>query len=146
MGYHRPVLIAFIALALPLIVLLMAVFTFGAEALGWTPATDALAQRGLLRTAPFPAQVQLGIWVLEAMALTGLFLLVRGRAGARWLDGLVTAAVAWVFRGPLMVLTLAQLTRLPREPFWSHTVHWAVLYGACGLALAALAGRLERRR
>ena len=122
----------------------MAIFAFGAEAGGLAPDESALAERGLARPLAFPTEIRIGTWLLEAMALTGLFLLLQGRSGAWWLDGLMTAAIAWVFRGPLMVLSLAQITRLPREPFWGHPVHWGLVYLVSGLVLAYLARRLGR--
>jgi len=136
----------YLVFALPLLLVAMAAFGFAVEQLGLEPATAALAPLGLERSGPPPAALTLAAWGIEAVALAALFLLVQGRSGAWWLDGLVTGGLAWVFRGPLLVATLALLSRVPRQPF----VEWArlalVLDLGCGLLLAGLARamRLER--
>ena len=91
-------------------------------------------------------KIVLGGWLLEAVALTALFLLIQGRGGAWWLDGLLTAWMAWIFRGPILVLTVAQTLGQGRDPWWPASLRWLVLYSLCGLLLALLARRLGVRR
>ena len=136
----------FLVFALPLLLVLMAGLGFAAEQLGLEPETAPLAPFAPARGAAPPQVPLLATWSVEALALAALVLLVQGRGGSWWLDGLLTGALAWVFRGPLLVATIALLSRLPRQPF----VEWARLALvndlACGLLLAALARamRLER--
>jgi hypothetical protein len=136
----------YLVFALPLLLVTMAAFGFAVEQLGLEPGGAALAPFGLERSGPPPAAVTLAAWSIEALALVALFLLVQGRGGAWWVDGLVTGGLAWVFRGPLLLATLALLSRVPRQPF----VEWVrlalLLDLGCGLVLAGLARamRLER--
>jgi hypothetical protein len=136
----------FLAIALPAVLLLMALWSFATEQLELGPDTGALAGYGVARSDPPPAIASLGAWLLEALGLVALFLLIQGRSGAWWLDGLVTGWIAWLFRGPLMVLTMTALTRLPRAPFWSLAVRWWLLYPLCGLLVAGVARRVDLRR
>lgn len=136
----------FVLLAVPLLLLLMAAFAFGVDVLGLDPDTRALATRGLLRSESMPWSWAAGAWLLEATALTALFLLVQGRGGSALLDGLVTGAIAWIFRGPVQVVDLALTTRLPREPWWTAALEHLVLYLLCGLLLAAVAAASGVRR
>ncbi|HEX9943758.1 MAG TPA: hypothetical protein VGG03_17235 [Thermoanaerobaculia bacterium] len=128
----------FLVFALPLLVLAMALFHFGLEALGVAPDPEALARAGASR---LPASVMLATWMLEALGLSALFLLIYGRDGrtGRWLAGLLTGWIAWVFRGPLLVVTVAGLAGLPPSPWWSMAFSWWVLYTLCGLLLGAVA-------
>jgi hypothetical protein len=125
----------FLIFALPLLVLAMALFHFGLEALGMAPDPGALSTA---RAPQLPAWVMLATWMLEAVGLSALFLLIHGRSG-RWLAGLLTGWIAWVFRGPLLVVTVAGLAGLPPGPWWSMAFSWWVLYTLCGLLLGALA-------
>jgi hypothetical protein len=136
----------FVLFAVPLVVLAMALWGWGAALVGLEPDASALDTFAVSRPRPLPAWALAGAWLLEAIGLTGLFLLVQGRSGAWWLDGLLTGAIAWIFRGPLLVLTIASLTRLPRQPWWGHALSWLALYPLCGLMLAALARRSGLRR
>jgi hypothetical protein len=68
-----------------------------------------------------------------------LFLVTQGRAGSWWLDGLLAGWLAWVFRGPLLVLTVTVAAHQSQEAWWRIVFGWWVLYSCCGLALAALA-------
>ena len=128
----------FLLFALPLVLLVLALGQFVIEEAGWTPDPAPLARFGL---APerVPAPILLAGWLLEASALSALFLLVQGRGGAWWLDGLLAGAPAWLLRGPLLVLTVAAATRLPREPWWTMARHALVLYVVAGLVLGFLA-------
>ena len=56
-----------------------------------------------------------------------------------WLDGLAAGASAWTFRGPLLVLAVAGLTRLPVAPFWQLARGALVIDLVAALALALLA-------
>jgi hypothetical protein len=136
----------FLIFALPLLLLAMAGFTFGLEALDLAPDTSALEALGLARSAPAPASLTLLAWLIEAAALLALFLVVQGRGGRWWIDGALTGALAWVFRGPLLVATLATLTHLPRQPFAEWARGALALDLLCGPLLAGLARwmRLER--
>jgi hypothetical protein len=136
----------FLVFALPLLLVAMALFGFVTDQFGLEPRTAALGPLGLERAAPPPAALTLATWGIEALALAALFLLLQGRGGAWWIDGLLTGALAWVFRGPLLVATIALLSRLPRQPFVEFARLALVLDLACGLLLAGLARamRLER--
>jgi hypothetical protein len=136
----------YLVFALPLLLVAMAAFGFVVEQAGLEPQTSALAPLGAERSGPPPAGVTLAAWAIEAVALAALFLLVQGRGGNWWLDGLLTGGLAWVFRGPLLVAAVATLSRLPRQPF----VEWArlalVLDLGCGLLLAGLARAMRVER
>jgi hypothetical protein len=133
MRYDRPPLRRFLVLALPVLVLTMALFRSGVEALGRAPA--------LLHSPPvtLPAWVVVGTWLLEAVALAALYLLVQASGGGRLLNGLLTGWIAWVFRGPLLVVAVVTLAGQPAGPWWSMTFSWWVLYTVCGLLLGVVA-------
>jgi hypothetical protein len=134
MRYDRRPLRRFLVLALPALVLVMALFRSGVEALGRAPA--------LISSAPELKQhtlVVVGTWVLEALALAALYLLVQGGGGSRLLNGLLTGWIAWVFRGPLLVVAVVTLAGQPAGPWWSMTFSWWVLYTVCGLLLGVVA-------
>jgi hypothetical protein len=134
MRYDRPPLRRFLVLALPTLVLVMALFRSGVEALGRTPA--------LLSAAPDLRQrwvVVIGTWLLEALALAALYLLVQASGGSRLLNGLLTGWIAWVFRGPLLVVAVVTLAGQPAGPWWSMAFSWWVLYTVCGLLLGLVA-------
>lgn len=139
--YHHPTLARFLVFAIPLLLLLMGLFTFVLEHLGLAVDAAPLARLGLDRATPLPGRLVLGGWLLESMGLTALFLLVQGRSGLWLLDGLVAGWIAWIFRGPVLVLTLLDFTRLPKQPWWSLSLRWFVLYSCCGLLLAGVARR-----
>jgi hypothetical protein len=56
---------------------------------------------------------------------------------------LLAGWIAWVFRGPLLVLTLVGAAGIARDPWWGTTVVWLGLYSACGVLLGLVA-RLSR--
>lgn len=122
----------FLVFSLPLLILSMALFHFALEVLGRAPDPALLAPSG---GRDLPGWVTLATWVLESVALSALFLLIYGRSGQRWSAGLLTAWVAWVFRGPLLVVTVASLAGLPPGPWWGVAFGWWVLYTVCGLVL-----------
>jgi hypothetical protein len=137
-------MVRFVLLSFVLLLLLMAVFAFGLDALGLLPHAAGV-DFGLGRHQ-MPAATVLATWVLETVALIALFLLVHGRAGSWWLDGLATGWLAWVFRGPLLVLTVAGAAGLGPRPWWQMAVRWLVLYSLCGLLLGAVARRVRLER
>ncbi|HVT15886.1 MAG TPA: hypothetical protein VHQ90_06840 [Thermoanaerobaculia bacterium] len=125
----------FLLLALPLLVLTMAVFHFAVAALGRAPDLSGARLAG-----PGPQSWAVaGAWLLESLALAALFLLVQGVAGGRLLNGLLTGWIAWVFRGPLLVISVVTLAGQPAAPWWSLTLGWLLLYSICGLLLGFLA-------
>ena len=134
-------MIRFITNALPLLVLLLALFGFAVEVLDLEPRSGAVIRLAVFEQSRVPASVVLGAWVMEACGLLALFLLAQGRCGAWWLDGLVAGWLAWVFRGPLLVLTIVVAARQPQDPWWDIAFGWWILYSVCGLALAMLARR-----
>lgn len=136
MRYHRDALRRFLFFALPLLLLTMALFHFAQEMLGTAPDSTELSSTGAPRP---PAWVTLGTWMLEAVGLVALFLLVQGRNGGRWTAGLLTGWIAWVFRGPLLVVAVVGLGGLPPAPWWSLAFSWWILYTLCGLLLGGLA-------
>lgn len=114
----------------------MALFRFALEALGKAPDPSALSPssgRDLL------GWVALATWGLEALSLSALFLLIYSRNGLRWLSGLLTGWIAWVFRGPLLVVTVVGLAGLPSGPWWGLAFGWWILYTLCGLLLGGAA-------
>jgi hypothetical protein len=140
--YDRPALRRFLVIALPLLLLTMALFRFALEMLHLAPDPAALSRPGV---PALPAAVTLATWVLEAIGLTALYLLIQGRGASRWTVGLLTGWIAWVFRGPLLVVTVVGLAGLPPRPWWGIAFSWWVLYTLCGLmlGLAASTARLQ---
>ena len=125
----------FLLFALPLLVLTMALFQFVLEVLGLDPDPAVLSAVTALQ---LPGWVTLGTWCLEALALTALFLLIQGR-DRTWSSGLMAGWIAWVFRGPLLVVSVVGLGGLPAVPWWTLILTWWVLYTLCGLLLGGLA-------
>jgi len=135
--YDRRPLRRFLLLALPLLVLAMALFQFAMEMLGLQVDPSQLGG-GI----DLPGYVSLATWTLEALGLAALFLLVDGRSGGGgwgWTSGLLTGWIAWVFRGPLLVVTVVGLAGLSPRPWWSVVLSWWVLYSLCGLLLSGVA-------
>jgi hypothetical protein len=134
MRYDRRPLRRFLVLALPALVLVMALFRSAVEALGRAPV--------LLNAAPELRQQPVLViltWLLEAVALAALYLLVQASGGSRLLNGVLTGWIAWVFRGPLLVIAVVTLAGQPAGPWWSMTFSWWVLYTICGLLLGVVA-------
>ena len=134
-------MIRFVTYAFPLILLLLALFGFVVEVLDLEPRSGAVIRLALFEQPRVPGAVVLGAWIMETCGLLALFLLAQGRCGAWWLDGLVAGWLAWVFRGPLLVLTVVVAARQPQDPWWDIAFGWWILYSICGLALAILARR-----
>ena len=135
MRYDRDPLRRFLLLALPLLILTMALFQFAMEMLGLQVAPSDLAPGGGI---DLPGYVSLATWGLEALGLAALFLLVHGR-GMGWTSGLLTGWIAWVFRGPLLVVAVVGFAGLSPRPWWSLAFSWWVLYSLCGLLLSGVA-------
>jgi hypothetical protein len=134
--YDRRALRRFLAFALPLLVLTMALFRFALEVLGRAPDPALLSPSG---GGPLPGWVILATWGLEALGLAALYLLIQGHGGRRWLSGLLAGWIAWVFRGPLLVVSVVGLAGLPPGPWWAMAFSWWVLYTLCGLLLGGAA-------
>ena len=130
----------FILLALLVALLLLAVADVAARALVPPPAAE-LARAGLA-AGSLPAPLRLGAWLLEAAALTVLVLLLSGRTKTWWLEGMAAGLLAWVYRGPLALLSALAVARLPREPFWHEARTELVVLPLVGLVLGGLARRL----
>ena len=131
--YDQRPLRRFLLLALPLLILTMALFQFAMEMLGLQVDPSRLGSG-----VDLPGYVSLATWGLEALGLAALFLLVQGRGGG-WTSGLLTGWIAWVFRGPLLVVTVVGLAGLSPRPWWSLVLSWWVLYSLCGLLLSGVA-------
>jgi len=134
--YDRRALRRFLAFSLPLLLITMGLFHFLLEALKRAPDPALLSHAEVSR---LPAAVMLATWVLEAIALSALYLLIHGRGSSRLLNGLLAGWIAWVFRGPLLVVTVVGLAGLPRGPWWALSFSWLFLYTICGLILGAAA-------
>lgn len=134
-------MLRFIAYAVPLLILLLALFGFTVELLDIEPRQGSVIRLALFEQPHVPGQLVIGTWLVEASGLIALFLLAQGRFGAWWLDGLAAGWVAWVFRGPLLVITIVVAARQPQDPWWKLAFGWWVLYSVCGLSLAILARR-----
>jgi hypothetical protein len=133
-------LFRYLIYALSLLIVLLALFGVAVDVLDLEPTAGTVIR---LDWGPdrVPVRVVFGTWLLEAAGLAALYLLIQGRCGTWILDGLVAGWVAWIFRGPLLVVTLVVATRQPQGSWWSLVVGWWVLYSLCGLALAMLARR-----
>jgi hypothetical protein len=140
--YDRRALRRFLIFALPLLVLTMGLFRFALEALRLAPDPAVLSQSG---GTSLPGWVVLGTWILEAVGLAALYLMIQGGSGSRWASGLLAGWIAWIFRGPLLVVTVVGLAGLPPRPWWGMAFSWWILYTLCGLVLgaAASASRLQ---
>ncbi|RMH18537.1 MAG: hypothetical protein D6696_12790, partial [Acidobacteria bacterium] len=134
-------MLRFATYALPLLLLILALFGAVAETLDLAPSTGAVIRLALFTDGTLPGRVVFGTWLLEAGGLLAFFLLLHGRCGRWWLDGLAAGWTAWIFRGPLLVITVVVAAGEPQGPWWSLAFGWWLLYGFCGLALAFLARR-----
>jgi hypothetical protein len=126
----------FLVFSLPLLILAMALFHFALEALGRAPDPSLLSPGG---GRELPGWIALATWILESVALSALFLLIYSRYGQRWFSGVLTAWLAWIFRGPLLVVTVVGLAGLPPGPWWGVALGWWILYTICGLLLGLAA-------
>lgn len=143
--YHPPTLRRFLLIAFPLLLLLIALFNLGAEVFGVATGMGPLVgwkpgQAGV------PGAYVLGTWALEAVALTALFLLIDGRGGWYLTNALAAVWIAWVFRGPLLVLTAAGAGGSATTDWWPLAWRWFGLYTAAGIILAITARLTGLRR
>lgn len=105
---------------------------------------SGMERAGLAAGARLPNAVVLGTWLLESLGLSALFLLIQGQ-GSVWLAGLLAGWIAWVFRGPLLVLTVAGTAGMagaagaPAGRWWPLALSWWFLYTVCGLLLGGTA-------
>ncbi|MGE0639519.1 MAG: hypothetical protein AB7G12_01840 [Thermoanaerobaculia bacterium] len=129
----------FFALAIPLALLVFALGGMLFAALGLAPDVGPLAARGIARPEGLPWTIDLAARALEAAGIVALTLLLSGRMANWVLDGLTVGLVAWLFRGPLLVLGVASLTRIPVAPFWQLARGALLLDLVAGLVLAAFA-------
>ncbi len=133
----------FLIFALVLLLLTLGLYAFALDSFG-----AAIGQRAGIEGFELgrlsPAMLLAG-WLLEAIGLTALFLLLLGRTPSRWLDGLATGWIAWIFRGPLLVLAITTATQLDPVRWWRIALGWLLLYTLCGLLLAALGRRLPAK-
>jgi hypothetical protein len=132
MGYDPHALRKFLFLSLPILVLTMALFRAVQGALGHGDE--------LLRAAAptLPIWIIVGTWILEAVGLSALFLLIQGAGGNRLINGLLSGWIAWIFRGPLLVVAVVTVGGQPAGPWWSLALSWWLLYTLCGLILGAV--------
>lgn len=144
MRYDERTLIRFVLHALLLLFLVLGVFGFVIELFDLEPTTGAVIRLALFSDQGVPAKIVLGSWLLEAAGLLALFLLAQGRCGAWWIDGLVAGWAAWIFRAPLLVITVVVVTGQSQRAWWTLAFAWWVLYTCCGLMLAILARRADR--
>lgn len=129
----------FLFFAIPLLILTMGLFQFAQEALGLQLDPRQLSPSGGIE---LPAWVQLATWGLEALGLASLYLLIHGgsgREGGGCITGLLAGWIAWVFRGPLLVVTVVGFTGLAPGPWWTLAFSWWILYSLCGLLLGGVA-------
>jgi hypothetical protein len=140
----RAVLARFLLFSFFLLLLLIALFNLALEVTGQAPDLGPLVgwhggRMGL------PGAYVLGTWALEALGLTALFLLVDARGGASLVNALAAAWIAWVFRGPLLVLTAAGAGG-PRDAWWGLALRWFFLYTLAGMVLGVAARTSGLRR
>jgi hypothetical protein len=128
-------LIRFVVLALLLTVLLLGLGSLVADATDGSSFGPRLA-----------GSFVLGGWFLQAAGLVALFLLIQGRGGAWWLDGLLASWVAWIFRGPVLLLAIAESQLHLPTPGWSIALRWLVIYTVCGMAVSFVALRMRVHR
>jgi hypothetical protein len=133
----------FLFAALPLLFALFALFHLGLEIAGYEPELGRLV--GGRDGLGLPGGWIVAAWALEALALAALYLLVVGSAPARLSSGLLAAWIAWVFRGPLLVITATGFGGLSAAPWWRLSLRWFVLYSLAGLLLGVLGTLLLRR-
>lgn len=137
--YDLRALLRFLALSIPVLLLTLGLGHFVADMVGIDTGPSLGSNEAL------PAVYAVSAWLLEAVALTSLFLLVAGRTSARILDGLFTGLCAWLFRGPVLVLTIASMPRTRIDGLWAASWVWLGLYLLCGCLLAWLGRRLETK-
>jgi hypothetical protein len=133
----------FLVLALPLLLVLFALFHLGLEVAGYEPELGPLVG---WRAGSYglPGGWVLATWALEALGLAALYLLIVGPGAPRFASGLLAGWIAWVFRGPLLVITAVGYGGMAHAPWWRLSLRWLLLYTLAGALLGALGGRLRR--
>ncbi len=137
-------MLRFLLLAFLVLLLGLGLAPFAVGALGLAPSAAPLAWAGVA-AGRLPGALQVGAWALDALALLVLVLLFRGRGGGWFFEGLAAGLLAWVFRGPLTLLSVVALAHLPREPWGQQARIALVLYPLLALAASALAARMLPR-
>ncbi|HEX9734382.1 MAG TPA: hypothetical protein VGG06_20615 [Thermoanaerobaculia bacterium] len=135
-------MIRFVLHAVPLVAVLLFLFSLAAGVFDLGPS----AAMTVLDWRRVSLRLLLGTWLFEAFGLVALYLLVEGRSGRRWLDGLMAGWVAWIFRGPLLVVTVVVAAGGPQASWFRLALGWWVLYTVCGLALAVVSRATETGR
>lgn len=132
----------FLLFALPLLLVLFALFSLALELAGFEPELGPLIG---WRTGTFglAGGWVVATWALEALALSAIYLLATGPGVPRFSTGLLAAWIAWVFRGPLLVVTAVGFGGLPPAPWWRLTLRWFVLYTLAGVLLGWLGRRMR---
>ena len=128
--------------ALPLLVLLLALFGFAVDIFDLEPQHGSVVKLVLFGSKVLPPHIVLATWLLEAAGLLAIYFLAQGRFG--WLDGVVAGWIGWIFRGPLLVVTVVTGTGQVQQRWWKIALAWWVLYTICGLALTILDRRMSR--
>lgn len=128
--------------AVPLLVVLIFLFSLAAGVFDFGPA-EAITVLDWQRVS---VRLLLGTWLFEAFGLVALYLLIEGRSGRRWVDGLMAGWVAWIFRGPLLVVTIVVAAGEPQASWFRLALGWWLLYTICGLALAFVSRAVESGR
>ena len=128
---------------MPLVVLLLALFGLAVDLFQIGPPNGSISSiKTLFEESPrIPARMVFAVWLFEAFSLTALYLLLAGRSAAWWLDGIVAGWMAWIFRGPLLVLAVVFAAGQRRDPWWELVFGWWVLYTVVGIVLTVLARR-----
>lgn len=141
--YAREALKRFLLFALPLLLVLFALFNLGLEIAGYEPELGSLVgwRAGTLGLA---GGWVVATWALEALALSALYLLIVGPGAPRFSSGLLAGWIAWVFRGPLLVITVVGYGGMAQAPWWRLSLRWLLLYTLAGALLGALGGLLRR--
>ncbi len=135
-----PAVLRFVVLAFAALMLTMAVFAAGTSLFG-SPSHQELSTR--MVGGSLPPRTLVSIWAFEALGLLALFLAVEGRFRSPYLSGLIAGWLGWVFRGPLLVVTVVGALGQPSEPWFHRVVSWWLLYSLCGLVLGGLSRRLR---
>lgn len=109
-------MIRFSFFVFPLLVLVLGLSSFVLSSVGMIAANQILDR--------FPPMLLLASFCLEACGLIALFLLIERRSQRWWLDGLLAGWVAWIFRGPLLVMILVLVARQSQEIWWMMIFSW----------------------
>lgn len=123
-------MIRFSFFVFPLLVLILGLSSYVLSSLGMIAANQIIDR--------FPPALLLASFCLEACGLLALFLLIERRSSRWWLDGLLAGWVAWIFRGPLLVMILVMVARQNQDIWWTMVLSWFITYSSCGLVMASV--------